>query len=433
MTRSEGELDLLDVAEATGDEAACVRPGAGAQPSRSSSRRAATTSRRPACGAGSPGSATARTPPPTWPGPPRPTGVPGYEERRLLCGIEQAMAGAAADPARAAAALEALEPELSPAPAPGLDGPRRARPAGARHRRPGRRGALLQRGPRGARGAAAHPPDRARRAVRRAGRPGGLGRARGVGGRPRRRRDPATATRCSSPSASGSSASPTSRPAGPSRPRSCSRPRCPCCASTSPRWSDRSAGRSATPWSRWASGPSARTAFATASAAFEARERILEAAHAQWRAGNAAWEAGDAGGGGQPLRRRRRQGPRLRRRRALRRGAAVAGQRCGPTPATSPAGWPSSTRRSRPGERLAARDRGRRGRVRRRGARAARAAPGRPPARPARARSTPPSSGSPAPRRWSATSSSSCCAPRPPSCSPTTTGSRRRSRGCAPR
>ncbi|MFL6176738.1 MAG: hypothetical protein ACJ715_08795 [Ornithinibacter sp.] len=37
----------------------------------------------------------------------------------------------------------------------------------------------------------------------------------------------------------------------------------------------------------------ARTAFATASAAFEAEDRIHEAAHAQWRAGNAAWEAGD--------------------------------------------------------------------------------------------------------------------------------------------
>ncbi len=39
--------------------------------------------------------------------------------------------------------------------------------------------------------------------------------------------------------------------------------------------------------------PGARTAFATASAAFEAEDRIHEAAHAQWRAGNAAWEAGD--------------------------------------------------------------------------------------------------------------------------------------------
>ena len=38
----------------------------------------------------------------------------------------------------------------------------------------------------------------------------------------------------------------------------------------------------------------ARTAFATASAAFEAEDRIHEAAHAQWRAGNAAWGAGDA-------------------------------------------------------------------------------------------------------------------------------------------
>ena len=37
----------------------------------------------------------------------------------------------------------------------------------------------------------------------------------------------------------------------------------------------------------------ARTAFATASAAFEAEDRIHEAAHAQWRAGNAAWETGD--------------------------------------------------------------------------------------------------------------------------------------------
>ena len=37
----------------------------------------------------------------------------------------------------------------------------------------------------------------------------------------------------------------------------------------------------------------ARTAFATASAAFEADGRILEAGHAQWRAGNAAWDAGD--------------------------------------------------------------------------------------------------------------------------------------------
>lgn len=37
----------------------------------------------------------------------------------------------------------------------------------------------------------------------------------------------------------------------------------------------------------------ARTAFATASAGFEAQERVHEAAHAQWRAGNAAWDAGD--------------------------------------------------------------------------------------------------------------------------------------------
>jgi tetratricopeptide (TPR) repeat protein len=37
----------------------------------------------------------------------------------------------------------------------------------------------------------------------------------------------------------------------------------------------------------------ARTAFATASAAFEADGRVLEAGHAQWRAGNAAWDAGD--------------------------------------------------------------------------------------------------------------------------------------------
>ena len=37
----------------------------------------------------------------------------------------------------------------------------------------------------------------------------------------------------------------------------------------------------------------ARTAFATASAAFEAAGRVLEAGHAQWRAGNAAWDAGD--------------------------------------------------------------------------------------------------------------------------------------------
>jgi tetratricopeptide (TPR) repeat protein len=40
--------------------------------------------------------------------------------------------------------------------------------------------------------------------------------------------------------------------------------------------------------------PGARTAFATASAAFEADGRVLEAGHAQWRAGNAAWDAGDA-------------------------------------------------------------------------------------------------------------------------------------------
>ncbi len=39
--------------------------------------------------------------------------------------------------------------------------------------------------------------------------------------------------------------------------------------------------------------PGARTAFATASAAFEADGRVLEAGHAQWRAGNAAWDAGD--------------------------------------------------------------------------------------------------------------------------------------------
>ena len=37
----------------------------------------------------------------------------------------------------------------------------------------------------------------------------------------------------------------------------------------------------------------ARTAFATASVAFEAEDRIHEAAHAQWRAGNAAWEGED--------------------------------------------------------------------------------------------------------------------------------------------
>ncbi|WP_392545254.1 hypothetical protein [Oryzobacter telluris] len=37
----------------------------------------------------------------------------------------------------------------------------------------------------------------------------------------------------------------------------------------------------------------ARTAFATASASFEAEERIHEAAHAQWRAGNAAWDGED--------------------------------------------------------------------------------------------------------------------------------------------
>jgi tetratricopeptide (TPR) repeat protein len=37
----------------------------------------------------------------------------------------------------------------------------------------------------------------------------------------------------------------------------------------------------------------ARTAFAAASASFEAAGRVMEAGHAQWRAGNAAWDAGD--------------------------------------------------------------------------------------------------------------------------------------------
>ncbi len=92
----------------------------------------------------------------------------------------------------------------------------------------------------------------------------------------------------------------------------------------------------------------ARTAFATASGAFEARERILEAGHAQWRAGNAAWEAGE------PTRRpatsttpSTRRAPRARSGCTSRR--CGRGARCGPTPATSPAGSPSSTRRSRPG------------------------------------------------------------------------------------
>lgn len=113
VTRAEGELALLDVA-AAGD------PGAAAAArSRARSRaeqleaggddvEAAGLWRRIAWFGGSedPAADVSRAA--------AAYGRAGYEERRLMCGIEQAMADAPTDPARAAAALEALEPEVAP-------------------------------------------------------------------------------------------------------------------------------------------------------------------------------------------------------------------------------------------------------------------------------------------------------------------------------
>ena len=219
-------------------------------------------------------------------------GRAGYEQRRLLCGIEQAMAGAAADPARATAALEALEPELSPHPllaSMALDGRARlARGTGDLD------AAVLL-----------------------------LKRALAVRGAPRRTRLTELAELCDvrvdqeawselEESAADLVAAAT-------------RDRDPVLLALGQRFLGLAyveTGRpveaaelleAALPVLRehepamvgpvgWALGNAlvslgqwaqARTAFATASVAFEARERILESAHSQWRAGNAAWEAGD--------------------------------------------------------------------------------------------------------------------------------------------
>ena len=93
---------------------------------------------------------------------------------------------------------------------------------------------------------------------------------------------------------------------------------------------------------------SGASAFATASAAFDAQDRVEEAAHAQWRAGNAAWDAGKPDRRGAPLRARRREGARPRTRRPLRGGACDRGAHSAPTPRTSRAASRSSTRPSLP-------------------------------------------------------------------------------------
>jgi tetratricopeptide (TPR) repeat protein len=216
----------------------------------------------------------------------------GLTERRLLCGIEQAMATASGDPARAAGLLEALEPQVAGTPvleSMVLDG--RARIARGT-------GALDE-------------------AVRL------LEQARAVHGVPRRSRLAELAELCDVRVAQEAWA----ELEGPAADlvAAATQDRDPVLLAFGQRFLGLAyveTGRpveaaelleAALPVLRehqpglvgpvgWALGNAllgigqwtgARTAFATASAAFEAEERIHEAAHAQWRAGNAAWEAGD--------------------------------------------------------------------------------------------------------------------------------------------
>ena len=188
----EGELALLDAAEAYRDRRPVVRPrGAGARAAPSGSRRAAPTPRPAASGAGSPGSAAPTTRPATLVRAAAAYERAGQSERRLLCGVEAGDGDARPrDPARAAARLDALEAVVGRPPGAARRWPSTARGRIARGTGdPSRRRCCCERGlaVRGMpRRTAAR---RARRAVRRAGRPGGLGRSRGPGGRPRRRRD----------------------------------------------------------------------------------------------------------------------------------------------------------------------------------------------------------------------------------------------------
>ena len=265
------------------------------------------------------------------------------------------MAGAAADPARAAAALDDAGARAR---RPHPSWPRwrsTSRPARAWHRRPGCRGAAAAACPRGARAPRARPAS-----------PSSLGlcevlvdqeawgELEELGGRPRRRGDPRSATPCCSPWASGSSGSPTSRPAGPSRRPSCSRPRCPCCASTSPRlvgpvgWA---LGNALVSLGQWADG---------AHGVRHGIRRVRGARTGSWRLRTPS--GGPATRRGRPATSRRRPAtsttpstrpaPRAPWGSTSRR--CGRGQRCGPTPATSPAGWPSSTPPIEAGERLAA-------------------------------------------------------------------------------